>query len=149
MGYSTSYEGELKFRRELTASELSHVKKFLGADVRDFNDGDAYKRYGGYWYHIDLDLLDDFSGLEWSGAEKTGDMSYILNYLIDKVREKIPDFALTGTMRATGESFDDRWVLEWEDGKAVHTDMVLTGKVIECPHCEEKFRLEPDGASSG
>ena len=144
MGYSTTYEGELKFRRELTASELAHLNKFLGADVRDLGDDDASSRYGGYWYHIDLELLDDFSGLRWDNSEKTGDMSSIVNYLIDKMRETVPDFALTGTMRATGQDFDDRWVLEWQNGKAVHSDMVLTGRVIECPHCEEKFRLELD-----
>lgn len=151
MGYSTSYEGDLRFTRELTASELVAVKKWLGEDVRDHDWEHAYKEYGGYWYHIDLELTDDFGGLKWSGAEKTGDLSCIANFLIDRVREDVADFGLSGQMNAQGEDFDDRWSLVFdEDGRAHHRKVTITtGTVVECPHCEEKFVYEGGTVSEG
>jgi hypothetical protein len=35
MGYSTSFSGELLFTKELKASELAELNKFLGEDCRD------------------------------------------------------------------------------------------------------------------
>lgn len=142
MGYSTNYDGELRFTRELTASELAAVKKWLGEDVRDHDWKHAHDEYGGYWYYIDLELTDDFGGLKWSGTEKTGDLSCIANFLIDRVREIVPDFGLSGQMNAQGEDFDDRWSLVFEEGRAVHKNVAITGKIVECPHCEGRFELE-------
>ena len=35
MGYSTTFKGELKFKNELTASQIALLKSFLGKDRRD------------------------------------------------------------------------------------------------------------------
>lgn len=138
MGYSTNFKGELKFSRELTASELAKVKSFLGEDVREHPE---WKNNG--LYYIDLELTDDFSGVKWDGSEKTYGMDEAVNLIIREMRKEVPDFGFTGTLSAQGERFDDRWQLVINaNGLAEKQDIVLTGKIITCPHCEEKFELE-------
>ncbi len=137
MGYSIDYTGELKFNRELTGSELAKVKKWLGEDIRDHNPSTAI---AGYWHHIDLELLEDFSGLKWDGSEKSGEMQYIVNFLVDEVRaDGVSDFGLTGVMDAQGEEIGDVWRLEFDaDGVAQRRDViVLSGSV--CPECGHEF----------
>ena len=143
MGYSTNFTGELKFTEELTGSELAALKGFLGQDRRSigFNNDSIYEggKYGSYWYHIDLEFLDDFSGIKWNECEKTYDLDCIINWLLDKSGV---DFGLTGELLAQGESYDDRWRLAIVDGKAKRIDFPRIGDKITCPHCEEEFILE-------
>ena len=78
MGYTTEFEGELKFKKELTVSQLAYLKTFLGQDIRDLK---LEKDDDEYWYHIDLELTDDFTGLRWDGAEKTYGLNSIVNFI--------------------------------------------------------------------
>lgn len=137
MGYSTEFKGELKFTKPLTSTALGHLNAFLDKDRRDIGlDGDEMytNGYGTYWEHIDYVLLDDFSGIQWNGAEKSYDMEHIANFLIDTMKEKFPDFGLTGKMVAQGDDPDDRWELVIKDGYAVKVK--ADGSVAEiCPHC--------------
>jgi hypothetical protein len=141
MGYSTDFKGELKFTKPITTEALAYLNGFLGQDRRDIGlDGDGLysKGYGQYWYHIDYELLPDFSGIKWNGTEKSSDMEHVANFLIDTMREKYPDFGLTGKMLAQGEDIDDRWELVIKDGRAVKVDVRPVGEAVICPHCEGK-----------
>ena len=145
MGYSTNFDGELKFKKELTGSQLAHLKTFLGADRREIGfgeDNSPYESDDEYWYHIDLGLTDDFSGLKWNGAEKTYDLDCIINFITKQMRKKYKDFELIGDLTAQGEEFDDRWKLVMKNGVAKRVDVVIKGKKITCPYCEESFILE-------
>jgi len=147
MGYSTDFKGMLKFKKEPTASELAYLKKFLSQDRRDIGfetDSDVYESEDEYWYHIDLELTDDFSGLQWNGAEKTYGLNHIVNFITKQMRKKYSDFELTGKLTAQGEDIEDRWELVMEKGLAVKKELVVKGKKITCPHCEEEFILESD-----
>lgn len=135
MGYNIGYTGELKFNRELTGSELAKVKKWLREDIRDHEMRTAVPGY-----YVDLELLDDFSGLKWNGSEKSGEMHYIVNFLIDEVRsDGVPDFGLSGTMDAQGEEVGDVWRLEFDEEGVAHRReiTVLSGSV--CPECGHEF----------
>ena len=91
MGYSTEFKGEIKFRNELTASQLSDVSAFLTEDCRD------HPEWGNTdLYYVDLELLKDFSGLQWNGAEKTYGMVGIVNRITDKMRKKWLTFEFEG-----------------------------------------------------
>jgi len=140
MGYSTSFEGELKFTRELKASEIVALKKYLGQDRRNigYADPTIYKngKYGSYWYHIDYELNDDLTGIRWNQREKSYEMEYIAQWLIDEMRKVIPDFGLEGRMSAQGEDVDDRWVLIASGEGVVKHEVVISGPKIICPHCE-------------
>ena len=136
MGYSTDFKGELKFERELTGSELAKVRAFLEEDCRDHPDWGNTNLY-----YVDLELLDDFSGLKWNGAEKTYGMVEIVNMIITNMKKEVPDFSLTGKLFAQGEDIDDRWELSIKDGVAIKTDAPQTGDKIVCPHCEQHFYL--------
>jgi hypothetical protein len=139
MGYTTEFKGELRFTRELTGKELAAVSNMLGEDCRDhpeWGTGDSLS-------YIDLELTNDFGGLKWDGSEKTYDLEKKVNVLIKQVRKEVPDFGLTGSLLAQGESVDDRWALViGENGFATRQEVALSGKVVTCPHCDEKFVLE-------
>ena len=149
MGYSTDFEGELKFKKELTGSQLAFLQKFLGKDRRYIgyqNGSDNYDsdKYGRNWYNIDLKLCDDFGGICWDGSEKTYELDTVVNFLTDKMRLVYPDFELTGELNAQGDDMDDRWTLVMEDGIAVRVIIEIKGKKITCPNCEENFILEEE-----
>jgi len=138
MGYSTSFTGELKFTKELKASELAELNKFLGEDCRDHPDWEA-----SHLTHIDLELTKDFSGLQWNGAEKTYDLVEKVNFIIEQMKNKYPDFDLTGELLAKGEDVEDVWRLVIENGEALEKKIDLSQKrKVTCPHCEEEFFLE-------
>lgn len=137
MGYSTDFTGELKFTKELTASQLAKVKSFLGQDCRQHPEwGNTELTY------IDLEFTVDFTGLIWDGSEKTYDLTEKVNLIIENVCKDFPDFGLKGELLAQGENFDDRWALSVENNIASERRIIITGKTITCPHCEEQFILE-------
>lgn len=142
MGYSTEFRGKLEFANEATAKQLAKVKTFLGEDCREHPEWGATNLT-----YINLQLADDFTGLEWNGSEKTYDLTEKVNLIIDKVREVYPDFELTGELMAQGEDIEDRWKLRIEDGKAVKVKIQIAGRKCECPYCEEEFILEEESLS--
>jgi len=89
---------------------------------------------------MNIKLTDDFTGVEWNGAEKTYSMEKLVNVLICEMRKQWPDFGLTGSMAAQGEGVEDRWTLEiGDDGFARRVDLPLTGTIVTCPHCKARF----------
>jgi len=44
--------------------------------------------------YIDYCLLEDFSGIEWNGSEKSYDMVDKLNFVLDEMRKEYPEFSL-------------------------------------------------------
>jgi len=141
MGYTTNFVGSLKFIKELKATELAHLKKVLGIDIREFPDLQCFDVGNKLYYTVDLELTDDFSGIEWSGVEKSCEMVAQVNFVIRYMRSKFPDFELDGIMTAQGEEVDDRWVLSIKDGFAIKTVTPPKGTKIECPHCGKKFYI--------
>jgi hypothetical protein len=145
MGYSTQFKGTLKFKDELKASQLAEINKFLSQDRREIgfsNDADVYTTKDEYWYHIDLELTDDYSGLKWNGSEKTYGMEFIINFITKQMKKVMPNFELTGKLTAQGEDIDDRYEVIMEKGIAKKRELKVVGKKIKCPHCEEYFILE-------
>lgn len=83
MGYTTQFEGILKFETPVTTEVLAELSKYLGKDRRDIlgcDDETIYQdgKYGTYWYYIDFELAPDFSGIQWNGSEKSYDMEHII-----------------------------------------------------------------------
>jgi hypothetical protein len=130
MGYSTKYTGKLKFKTELSIPQLKVLESLLGKKV-----GDCY---------VDLEITKDYDGLQWDGSEKSNDMDEQINAIIKEMRKRFPEFGLIGSMKAQGEDFDDRYhiIINNTDGMAIIKNTPLTGKVVTCPHCEEKFELK-------
>lgn len=138
MGYTTIFQGELKFVNELSASELAYMKQYLGEDCRDHPE---WKKTLDNYY-VDLEFNDDFSGIRHNDAEKTYNMVEVINFIINEMKKKKPDFMLVGKMLAQGEDIDDRWELIIKDGEAISIDLPHTGTKITCPQCGEEFYLE-------
>lgn len=140
MGYSTNFTGELKFTADATAPQLAALKAMMGEDCRDHPE---WKAPG--LYYVDLELTDDFTGIKWNGAEKTYGLEDIVNLVLRVMREKWPAFGLVGALCAQGEDVEDRWALTMgEDGLAHKVKVALTGKIVTCPHCEQRFALESE-----
>ena len=140
MGYTTSFKGELLFTKELKASELAELSKFLGEDCRDHPEWNNTSLT-----YIDLKLNKDFTGLEWDGSEKTYDLVDKVNLIIDNMKTISPNFGLTGELLAQGEDVGDVWHLTIENGKAKYKKIDLSHKKkVTCPHCEEEFFLEEE-----
>ena len=142
MGYSTTFKGSLKFKKELTASQIAELSKLLSKDRREIgfeNDSDVYTTKDEYWYHIDLELLEDFSGLKWNGSEKTYGLEHIINFITKIMKKKYPDFELIGKLSAQGEEVEDRWELVMEKGKAIRQELKVISKKCTCPNCGEKI----------
>jgi hypothetical protein len=142
MGYTTKFNGELRFTKELSASQLATLDAMLGEDCRDHPEWGANDLY-----YIDLELTKDFGGLKWNGTEKTYGLEKLVNVVIAQMRKKWPDFGLTGTLMAQGEDFDDVWALNiGADGLAHKEKLTIAGQVVTCPKCEAKFRLDAAAA---
>jgi hypothetical protein len=138
MGYSTDFEGELKFTTELTAPALAKLNSMLGEDCRDHPELAAEDLN-----YIDLELNDDFSGIKWNGAEKTRGMVECVNLIIREMRKQYPNFGLQGAMLAQGEDIKDRWQLTiGPDGLAHKEAVKIAGTCVRCPHCDEEFLLQ-------
>lgn len=139
MGYSTDFKGELKFSRELKASELAKLTTILGEDCRDHPEWQADTDL----YYVNLELLPDFSGLRWDGCEKTNDLDRYVNLILKLMRQDVRDFGLEGKMLAQGEDIDDRWEFTVKPyGIAERRDLPKSGRAIRCPHCEEKVYVD-------
>lgn len=137
MGYTTKFEGELLFTKELIESQLAKLKTFLDKDCREHPEWESE-----HLTYIDLELNDTFSGLKWTGAEKTYDLTEKVNLVIKEMQKDYPDFGLEGELIADGEGIDDRWVLKVENNKATKQKIVVLGTKIVCPHCGEEFLLQ-------
>ena len=135
MGYNTDFRGELKFTEELKASQLAFLKNVLGADVREHPE---WKDEHGLTY-VDLQFLDDFSGIQWDGGEKTYDMDKLIELIIRVMREQWPEFGLKGKLLAQGEDIEDRYEIHVDVNKVETKDVLIDGAIIECPHCGQKF----------
>lgn len=153
MGYSTSYDGILKFNSELTTKELGFLSQFLDEDLRDHSSD--WAKYPGFkeakeaGYYINLEIAKDFSGLQWNGAEKTSGMIEVVNFIINAMKTIKPDFTLVGKFMCQGEDHNDIWILHVDNnGIAVRIDIeniipILNGKV-ECPECGTSFMVEKE-----
>jgi len=144
MGYNTNFNGELKFKNELTASEINLLKSFLGQDRRDIGfeeDKKVYETDDEYWYHIDLELNDDFTGIRWNGAEKTYDMDKIINFLTKQMKQKYPNFELIGTLSAQGEERDDRYNIVMVNGKAEIKEFEIIEVGENEPNYEKAYNI--------
>lgn len=134
MGYDTLFSGELKFTRPLTAEQKKYLKAILGEWCSlhpEWNEPELYR--------VNLELLDDNTGLRWDGSERTYDMDKIVRLVIQLMQKKYPKFSLIGKLLAQGEQIDDRWQLYIENGEVKTRELAIEGKEIECPCCHKKF----------
>ena len=138
MGYTTTFTGELKFTHEPSVKQIAKLDSMFGEDCREHPEWNARDLY-----YIDLEHNDDYSGIRWNGAEKTYDMTDLVNVVIREMRKEFPEFGLTGTLLAQGEDAEDRWQLViGDDGFAKCIKVQIIGTRAQCPRCEHKFFIE-------
>lgn len=121
MGYSTQFDGVLKFKNEPTVKQLQRLSEILDQDCSKHPEWNA----NGLGY-IDLRLTKGFDGIEHNDAEKTYDMPNLVNVVIDQMQKEWPEFELEGQLLAQGEEAGDVWYCVIENGRAVRKEISLT-----------------------
>lgn len=135
MGYTTKFDGELKFIKPLTTVELAYLNQYLTSkDPDDFPDAILPE---GELRYIQFELTKDFSGIKWDGSEKFYEAENAVNFLLLNMQKEYPDFGFTGQLYAQGEEVADRWLLVIENGVAVRKEVKIEGDIYECPNCGE------------
>lgn len=140
MGYNTEYRGVIKFAKELKASELAYLKRYLGIDVRDLDFMDANVDN----CFIDLEFTEEFDGLQWNRAEKTYRMDQIIEFVIDRMIFAYPEFQLNGILYCQGEEADDRYEIHVVKNRVKIIKTPPAGIKMTCPSCGEKFYYEDE-----
>lgn len=142
MGYQTIFHGMLEFTRPMTAAELAWIEQVLeaghnwtpeisaavwakadkgrGAVIVSGPDGsDLAAKMRGFItgkglsadYASALRVSDDGRGFVYC-SEKTYDMVAGINFIIVNARTRIPDFGLTGMLRADTEFEPYNWFIK-------------------------------------
>jgi len=142
MGYTTEFDGKLKFKNPLTAEQEIYLKTILpDNDYQDTDDHPDWITPDGYRGYIQLEICEDKTGIQWDGSEKFRNSVEAVNTVVMTMQAKFPDFELEGELQAQGEEMTDRWSLIIVDGKAFRKELIMSSDVITCPHCEEKIIL--------
>lgn len=142
MGYTTEFEGVLKFKSPLTAEQELFLREMLPGpdecyeDTSDHPDWIKPKGYNGY---LQLEIANDKSGIEWDNNEKFYNAVEAVNTVILTMQSKFPNFGLEGHLLAQGEEIGDVWYLKIIDGKAekIETNIDLH----ECPECGHQWKV--------
>jgi len=138
MGYTTTFQGEIKITPELTAKQIKFIEGMFG-DMREWNPVEAERLD---LTHFDFEFNDNLDGIRWNGAEKFYNAELCMEYLIDQSLKAFPELKFNGILQAQGEEYDDRWHLVVKNNKVTKREIKLKGRKVECPHCEQEFRLE-------
>lgn len=116
MGYTTEFEGTLRFTSPLTAEQELHLGTILGEDYRDHPEWLKPEGYVGY---IQFEINKDKAGIEWAGSEKFYSAENAASVVIMNMQAKFPEFGLEGSLRAQGEEIGDVWDLVIIDNRGV------------------------------
>lgn len=139
MGYTTKFEGTLKFTSAPSAEELALLETFFGEDPDDHPE---WIKPDEKYSYLQYDLARDKSGLKWDGGEKFYEATNALNLIIVNMQASFPHFGLTGSLLAQGEEVGDVWMLCMEDGKAVRREVAVSKLRIKCPRCDCSIIVE-------
>jgi len=113
MGYSTEFQGELKFNTDLTGTQLAQLQSYCGEDCRDHLEWNSDLTW------INLEITENFDGIKWDGSEKSYDMAEKINFLTNQIQKTIPEFEFVGSLLCQGEDMSDRYNIVIKDGLAV------------------------------
>ena len=142
MGYTTDFKGILKFTKELKQTELAKLNKILENEV-DIKDPDLQNfAHPNMLRYLDLELSEDFSGVEWDGSEKTYHMNEMIGFVNLKLGQIAPGCELEGQFECQGEDFDDTYILKVDGSKVEKINVKLQLIKCICPRCGEIFRQE-------
>lgn len=142
MGYTTEFEGILKFTRPLTAEQELYLQTICSGDLEDPDDHPDWIKPKGNLSYIQYVIAPDKSGIQWDENEKFYYAENACNLVILTMQAKFPDFGLEGSLRAQGEEIGDIWDLAIVNGVAVRRELPKPEDTITCPHCNEDFLLK-------
>ena len=113
MGYTTQFEGSLKFKNELSLPMLKKLNEII------INQDNSFPGY------INFEIEKDFSGIIHNNDEKSYEVVEQVNHIIGMMKIDFPEFELAGELLAQGEEIGDIWRLVIENGKAIEKAISL------------------------
>lgn len=121
MGYNTDFSGVLRFKNDITVSNLKYLETVIQEDYRDHPEWQQYEQhFQELWVsYFNLQVTSDLCGVEWDGSEKSYSMPSVIILLTHIMRERDPDFGLIGELRAVGEEGEKYSIIV--DGLLVET----------------------------
>lgn len=135
MGYTTRFDGRIKFDRPLTVPEFRRLEKMCDYSaqddgfLREFTDTpDTIPTSYLQWQPTE-----DGEGLEWNGAEKFYDYVHWLRWLI-KHFFKPHSIVLSGALTYQGEEIGDVGRIEVRDN-VVRQIKLEAVSLDKCPNC--------------
>lgn len=138
MGYSTSFDGSVKFSRGLTVEELRDLEGLVNYSTQS-DEVDKYSTDHPDSYN-QWEPLSDGTGLCWNLGEKFYDYVEWMQWLINEYL--VPRGIHTnGTIRYQGEEIGDVGRIEVEDDIVRKIALDPEG-IVECPSCGERFKPE-------
>lgn len=139
MGYTTEFEGVLKFACPMPQEGLAYLNSMLGINPDDHPE---FNKGGRQLSYIQFQITKDFSGIEWDGNEKFYYAVNACNFIIENMQLKFPGFGLTGELLAQGEEIGDVWKLVIGDDERAHQVKIDVKGLIQCPECDHKFKID-------
>ena len=131
MGYTTQFEGVLRFTEIPSFGSLQKLKTMLGESVPNHS-------------YCQFELTTDLLGIEWDGGEKFYDATEAAQWLIDEMRKEFPNFGLKGELFAQGEEWGDVWILRCNGDTCERVKIELKGTKVKCPQCRHEFIAEAE-----
>ena len=127
MGYTTDFDGQFEFNRQLTKKELQTMETLY-----DTRHEDGYREKPSIWLQWMVEEYQCISTgkkthyLIWDGNEKFYNYIEWLEYLI-KYFFKPNNLSITGRVRWRGEEFDDMGTISVEDNEVEVLEFVQAG----------------------
>lgn len=141
MGYTTAFQGVLRFTAPLISEQRQALDALFLEDRRDHPEWDAPDTFN----YVDLCLADHGKGIQWDETtEKTYGMVDIVNTVLRLLRSTWPEFGLTGRLLAQGDESNDRWyVVMGADGWAHRVSVASPAEQeTTCPQCRQCVDLD-------
>lgn len=136
MGYTTQFDGELKFTKLLSPEKLCQIDHLI-CNLRE--DHIVYKNKS---FYFQLELSESKTGVVWDGGEKCYYMELAVEYFLKELKKIDPDLSLSGDFLAQGEEAQDRWYLVVEKDEVNIREVMRTGTIQKCPCCQHEFIVE-------
>ena len=143
MGYTTFFNGEIKFDRTLSSEEAKLFDDVLGEDVRNT----WLKKFDNSKYgvsYIDWQLNDDHTGILHDGSEKSYEVEDQVRIIIAAVNslgtvKDIPPIIFNGIVKASGEEPGDVWALKVENSIVSRIEPVYESPNVDVEKLQEQL----------
>lgn len=123
MGYSTDFVGSFDITCEVTDEMIECMYGIFGEDCRKHPEWKVFTNEELTW--MNFELVGNNTAIAWDGSEKTYHFVEKTNLILDIMKDRFPQFGLSGKIMAYGEIPGDIWAIVIEEGRAVKKSVTV------------------------